>query len=146
MDIRLEGGSDLGEEITVGTKLYVAPQGPGLPQEARRPDPVTVPSALPEAPELDFTRALEKRLVSSTSGGRLVPTMHRNGGDWGSPGSHRDAIGPDDLLSPTHTEAESSALSYGSSMKDEERRAKLKAKMDKVGALGSAVWGLRFRI
>jgi hypothetical protein len=84
--------------------------------------------------------ALRKR---RESGGALVPTLQRSasgramvavaplpGDEYNRlTGASEDGEG----ASPTRSIPEShSNLSYGSSMKDEERRAKLKAKMEKV--------------
>ena len=131
MDLDLSDPDEIPEE----PHLPVPPRGHRPPQASppqpgftvHRPGPVVVPPG----EEGDLEGGLEKRRLSSSGRGALVPSMQREAGGWGST-DPQQLIGPDDLLSPTHTEAESSALSYGSSMKDEERRAKLKAKMDKV--------------
>jgi len=91
----------------------------------------------------DYSQALLRRQLSS-SGGALVPTLQRQTvGVFNVPegmnSSTREWVetqAPE--LSPTKSAADaSSIMSYGSSMKDDERRAKLKAKMDKV----AGEWG-----
>lgn len=87
------------------------------------------------APSYDYSAALEKRRLSS-SGGALVPSLQRSA----ETRACIEAVNPSDLglPSPTKSVAESSsALSYGSSMTDGERRAKLRAKVEKV----AGEWG-----
>ena len=85
-----------------------------------------------------YSEALERRQLSNT-GGALIPTLQRNNSlgavvipDTTTANTRAWLEAPE--LSPTKSMADaSSIMSYGSSMKDEERRAKLKAKMEKVG-------------